>query len=224
MPVGGLVAHLIYADESGDLGWTFDRPYGKGGSSRYLVIAAAVLPHGQDHRLERVMKDLYKASRWDHRKEKKWIDAPIKARMHFVQKAAALAQAHPDVEYHAIAVLKNKVAKHLRDDGNKLYNYMVKLLLLREMAKYDRVDFSPDPRSIKVESGSSMHDYLSIELGFELGAPTVLRTLNVESKFSKSLQFTDYLAGAVGAHFEFGNGAPFNLLAPHLKLKTLFFP
>lgn len=53
--------YVFYTDESGDLGWSFDRPYGKGGSSRYLVIAAMSLPVAEAHRPERVMKDLFKA-------------------------------------------------------------------------------------------------------------------------------------------------------------------
>lgn len=217
------MGHLFYADESGDLGWTFDQPYGRGGSSRYLVIASVELPSADDHRPERVMKDLFKASKWDHRKEKKWTDAPPQARLHFAQKAVQLATAQPQIRYHAIVVKKTNVQKHLRDDGNKLYNYMVKLLLINEMAKHPAVDFIPDPRSIKVESGNSMHDYLSIWLGYEMAVRTVLRTQPVESKFSKNLQFTDMLSGVVHSHFEFGRSDWFNQLAPHLALKRLFF-
>jgi hypothetical protein len=39
---------LIYLDESGELGWKFDAPYRKGGSSRYLTIASLVIsPDGK---------------------------------------------------------------------------------------------------------------------------------------------------------------------------------
>lgn len=79
--------YVFYLDESGDLGWSFDKPYGRGGSSRYLVIAAMSLPVADMHRPERAMKDLFKASRWDHRKEKKWTEAPAPARRHFARKA-----------------------------------------------------------------------------------------------------------------------------------------
>ncbi|RUL68683.1 DUF3800 domain-containing protein [Dyella choica] len=217
------MGQIFYADESGDLGWKFDQPYGKGGSSRHLVIAAVSLPDTDDHRPERVMKDVYHGARWDHTKEKKWIKAPDKARNHFAHKAAELAKNHGQVNYHAIVVEKQKVLPHLRDDGNKLYNYMVKLLLVNEMAKHNLVEFIPDPRSIKVDSGNSMHDYLSIWLGFELKVPTQLRTQKIESKYSKNLQFTDFLSGVVHSHFEFNKSAQFNVLAPHIKLTKLFF-
>jgi hypothetical protein len=217
------MSQLFYTDESGDLGWSFTLPYGKGGSSRFLVIATVVLPQHLDHRPERVMRDVYKASKWDHTKEKKWIDASPKSRLHFAQKALQLTTHFPDIAYHAIAVQKSRVASHIRDDGNKLYNYMVKLSLASEMAKHPQVDFFPDPRSIKVDSGNSMNDYLAICLGLDLNAPTVLRTQKIESKFSKNLQFADMLAGTIFSHFEFGDSQYFNLLSQNIILKKLYF-
>lgn len=219
------MSHSYFVDESGDLGWTLNLPYNRGGSSRHLVIACASVPTNQEHRLERVMKDLYKASKWDHKKEKKWIHAPAKSRLHFAQKALQLQQAYPeDVQYSAIVVCKRKVAQHLRDDGNKLYNYMLRRLLIDEMAKRQKVLFYPDPRSIKVESGNSMHDYLSIWLGFELGAPTQLTTLKVESQYSKALQFADMLSGIVHCAYERNDQDCLNILRQCFRIEELFFP
>jgi len=50
-----MAAH-IYLDESGDTGWIFDKPYTKGGSSRYLIIAACLLPPDKDHKPERLLR------------------------------------------------------------------------------------------------------------------------------------------------------------------------
>lgn len=217
------MTHLYFIDESGDLGWSFDLPYGRGGSSRYLVIAAVGVPLGREHQLERVMKDLFRASKWDAKREKKWIDTPLKARDHFAEKTVTLVTKHADISLHAIVVDKRNVAKHLRDDGNKLYNYMVKLLLIDELAKHASVQIMPDARSIKVQSGNSMHDYLSICLGYELRVATHLRSLPTESAHSKPLQFVDMLSGTVHAHFEFGKSQWHERIRPHLRQKTLFF-
>lgn len=100
---------------------------------------------------------------------------------------------------------------------------MVRVLLVEEMARHAKVDFVPDPRSVKLESGSSMHDYLSTWLGFELRARTVLRTQSVESRYSKNLQFTDMLSGVVHSHFEFGRSECFDIIAPALRLQRLYF-
>lgn len=181
------------------------------------------MPQSHDHRPERVMKNVYRGSNWDHKKEKKWTDAPKRSRFHFVQEALQLSNNCPEVKYHAIVVEKEKVAVHLRDDGNKLYNYMIKMMLVDEMAKHARVNFIPDPRSIKVESGNSMHDYLSIWLGFELRVATTIVTQSIESKYSKNLQFADFISGVVHSHFEFQRSEYFNLLSPKISIKKLFF-
>jgi hypothetical protein len=214
----------IYADESGDLGWAFDAPYGKKGSSRYLTIFAVCAEDAKCHHLNRVIRGLYKAARWNTKHERKWIDAGLKSRIHFAQEAAKLSEAHPDITYHAIVVNKQAVQPHLRQDPNKLYNYMLGLLLLKEMAKHKNVTFLPDNRSVKVASGNSLHDYLQTQLWYELGVETRLKTEATDSKQSITLQFADMMAGVVGSKFELGSGEPFQILAEHVSLKKLYFP
>ena len=217
------MGQTYYVDESGDLGWNFTQPYGHGGSSRYLVLAAVCLPNADDHRPERVMKDLYKASGWDHKKEKKWIDASSKARAHFAQKVVRLKQDQPQICFHAIVAKKDNVALHLQNDGNKLYNYMIRQMLVTDMAHHASVDFYPDARSIKSGSSNSLHEYLDITLGYELSSRTKLRSHSLDSQYSKNLQFTDFLAGSIHSHFEFGKSAWFNTLTPHISLSRLNF-
>lgn len=51
---------LIYLDESGDLGWTFDKPYQQGGSSRKLSIAAIVIPENKIKLITRIVSAMYR--------------------------------------------------------------------------------------------------------------------------------------------------------------------
>lgn len=51
---------ISYLDESGDLGWKFHQPYRQGGSSRYLSLAAIILPFDKKHLPKRFITDLYK--------------------------------------------------------------------------------------------------------------------------------------------------------------------
>lgn len=215
--------HLHFVDESGDLGWSLALPYGRGGSSRTLVIAALSLPARDQHRPERLMKELCRASRWDYRREKKWIHAPAKAKLHFARQAAQLAKAFPQIRYHAISVVKENVPTHLREDGNNLYRFMVRLLLADDMSTHRFVDLVPDARSVKMGSRNSLHDYLSTWLACDLGVATALRTSPAESQGNKSLQFTDMLAGVVHAHVEFSRRDCFDVLAPCLRFRRLSF-
>ena len=145
------------------------------------------------------------------------------ARTHFAQNAAKLVKSTNGIDLFAIVADKRNVSEHIRRDPNKLYNYMVKLLLLEQMAKHDRITFVPDPRSIKVESGNSLHDYLQTELWFSASSATVLETTPRDSRHCLNLQFVDMVAGVVQSHFEFGKSRHWEHLKPYVAIKTLFF-
>ncbi len=52
----------IFLDESGDLGWKFDKPYRAGGSSRFLTLAFLVVDettHNYPRRLVRKFRKHY---------------------------------------------------------------------------------------------------------------------------------------------------------------------
>lgn len=217
-----MTAH-IYLDESGDLGWEFGFPFGHGGSSRYLVIAALVAPPEKDGVAERCIRGLHRARGWSRVKEKKWSGMTPTGRSAFAKAALAILNKHPDIYYHAIVVKKCNVQEHIRADPNKLYNYMVKLLLLDAMATHDRVTFMPDPRSIKVESGNSLHDYLQTELWFTKRVNTVLETTPLDSRHCPNLQFTDMLAGIVAARFEHDHTNYLDTLGSRIAVKKLYF-
>lgn len=67
---------------------------------------------------------------------------------------------------------------------------MIGISLLDEMKKHQNVVFVPDPRSIKVESDNSLHDYLQTKLWLDMNVMTMLETKNeieaMNSPFSSS--------------------------------------
>jgi len=130
---------------------------------------------------------------------------------------------NPDIHLHVITVKKENVAAHIRDDQNKLYNYMIRLSLEDCMATQDTVTFIPDPRTIKVDSGDTLHDYLQTELWFTRKAKTILKTTPLDSKSCKGIQFADMLAGLVQQRFEDKCFDHIKTCARHLKMKRLFF-
>lgn len=220
--ISSMEAH-IYLDESGDTGWIFDKPYTSGGSSRYLVIAACVVSPAKAHKPERILRQIYKHRKWNPSAEKKWARMSPDARTAFAKDAGKLANLNADISYQVIVADKRNVQQHIRQDPNKLYNYMVRLMLLETMSQYDVVSFFPDPRSIKVDSGNSLHDYLQTELWFNLGVRTRLETILRDSRYCLNLQFVDMIAGVAQSFFEFGDGHHWEHLRDYVKLKTLFF-
>lgn len=213
----------IYLDESGDLGWSLDSPYRAGGSSRFLTIAALVVSPDNRHHPKRAIKKIYQKFKRDSSQEMKWSDMANIERLTFATHAKSLALKLRDIRYLSITVAKQNVQDHIRNDPNKLYNYMIGLLLLDEMVKHDSVTFMPDPRTIKVESGNSLHDYLQTNLWFERKVRTKLTTTPCDSLSSRNVQFADMLSGLTQSHFEDGRSEPWNVLNSHINSKRLFF-
>lgn len=214
---------IIFLDESGDLGWKFDAPFRGGGSSRYLTIGAVCVPPEKKHIPKRIVKELYKKFGWPYCREVKWSGMTSDERKEFSLLAKAMCDKHHDIFLHGIVVQKQNVMEHIRKDSNKLYNYMIRLSLLDRMAKHDVVTMVPDPRSIKVRSGNSLHDYLQTELWFTKKATTNLVTNPADSKDSLGIRFADKLAGLVQARYEDNESSYFQVLAPRINLSRLFF-
>ncbi|NTZ84346.1 DUF3800 domain-containing protein [Burkholderia metallica] len=211
----------IYLDESGCLGWKFDQPYGRGGSSRYFTLAATVIPDGREACLDRVVRGFYKKRGRGTSNELKSVAMKSGERVHFSNSLANVKAKNPDIVFTSITVRKERANKAFRDHPNRLYNYMAKCLLLDLMTQHDSVCFIPDARSIKVESKYALHDYLATELAST--SDTVLHTTPWESKDSLALQFVDVMAGIVWSHYEFGNSDAYRAAAPHIGQRQLFF-
>lgn len=215
---------VIYVDESGDLGWTFTAPYRKGGSSRYLTIAAVLVSSDKKHLPKRLIKSLYQRLSVPAAEEIKWAALHEDDRLWLVQKIADLkVKLGDDLKLMSMTVRKQNVLPHIRNDANKLYNYMMNLLLTEEMANHPVVFLIPDQRSVKVASGNSMHDYLQTQLWFDRNAATQLKTSALDSSTCTGLQFADMVAGIVQAHFEDQKSAYSSLLAGHVYMRRLFF-
>ncbi|MGB8064769.1 MAG: DUF3800 domain-containing protein, partial [Candidatus Sulfotelmatobacter sp.] len=155
--------------------------------------------------------------------ERKWVDMPAPARTDFANAVLEMCQKYSDISLHAIIVKKENVEPHIRRDPNKLYNFMVRLSLLNRLCQYDEATLIPDARSIKVESGNSLHDYLQIELWFTKGVRTVLTTQPLESKNCLGVQFADMLSGVVQSCVEDRHLSDYKIIEPVLKPIYLFF-
>lgn len=62
---------LVFLDESGDLGWTFDKPNGNGGSSRFITISGIVVSEEHLKHVKRYISDIYQKYKLTPKIEKK---------------------------------------------------------------------------------------------------------------------------------------------------------
>ncbi len=213
---------IVYIDESGDLGWTLDKPYGMGGSSRYLTIALLIIPNDKNFLSKKIVRNFYKQYRISPKKEIKGTELSLEQKQYLVGKIIDLLKNNPEIKIITITTQKTNVQDHIRADSNKLYNYMIRLALLDEIINEDSVTLIPDPRSIKVESGNSLLDYLQIELWFEYNSSTNLDQKVVSSENSLNLKFVDIISNLIWRKFEKATTEA-DLLIPHIKVKKLFF-
>lgn len=213
----------VYLDESGDLGFSFDKPYRHGGSSRYLTTTILLVPKSLSHHPKRVVKAIYGKSGKRPDREIKATELSETSLATFISDVIKLRKRYPQIEIISITVNKQNVENHIRGDPNKLYNYMISLILPNKIKNMGRVTFIPDKRSIKVTSGNSLSDYLQIKLWFEYGSKVTIECTPLESHTSLNLLFTDWISHIIWQHYEDGETTLFNVLKPHIGLSSLFF-
>jgi hypothetical protein len=213
---------IAYIDESGDLGWSFTRPYRDGGSSRYLTISTLIVKDELKIYPKRVVADLYRRLHRSPKNEIKGADLSQQHKEHFAEEVINLLNAQSGISIFSITVKKENVQQHIRDDGNKLYNYMIGLSILDFIQNEPKVILVPDPRSIKVKSGNSMLDYLSIKLWFEMNSQTKLEMSPIPSDQCSNIQFVDIVTHMIWNNYEDGNNICFNKLLGKIHNKQLF--
>ena len=211
----------VYLDESGDTGWKLSLPFRKGGSSRFLCLAFLLLPKLHQKVPQQIIADLYKKYGWI--RERKSADCSARQKLEFATAANEMLRTYQDIKIDCIVVKKENVKSHIRADPNKLYNYMCKLVVPEYVKHVETFDFIPDKRTIKVESGNSLSDYLQTELWFELNVKTKLFNDPQESHKNYNLQFVDWIANSVWSHFEDGECKVFVEMSKQIRIRQLFF-
>lgn len=213
----------VYLDESGDLGWRLDKPYRHGGSSKFMTIAFVACPPEKKHLLRRIVVDVYRRTKCDPKTELKGSSLSIEDKCFFAEKVRKLVSMNPDIIIGAITVNKSKVLAHIRNDANKLYNYMIRLAVLPAIKREPIVNLIRDNKTVKVKSGNSLIDYLQTTIWFELGSPTKIIDIPSDSKKVKNLIFIDWMNNLIWGNYEDKNDAPYGILRNVITSRKLFF-
>lgn len=213
----------IYLDESGDLGWALARPYRHGGSSRFMTIAFVACPSEKTHLLKRVVRKVYEKTKTSPQVELKGSSMSVADKCFFAGKVKTLLTDHPDIKIGAITVQKENVSEHIREDANKLYNYMIRLAVLPEIKGEPVVNLIRDNKTVKVKSGNSLIDYLQMTLWFDMDVKTKIIDIPSDSKKVQNLIFIDWINNLIWGNYEDGNSAPFEIISPLINCYRLFF-
>lgn len=217
------MSYTVFLDESGDLGFTLDKPYLSGGSSKFLTMAYIVCPDAKKHLVKRVVRRSYKKFKFTPGSEVKGSSLSVPQKDSIARSILELVRNNPDISVCSITVKKENVQEHIRKDANLLYNFMMKLSVLDKIDIHKEVTLLRDNRTVKIASGNSLIEYLQTTLWFEMGAETKLRDMPSNSKKVLGLILVDWLNNIVFGHYENSNSSAFQILSPIIKNQTLFF-
>ena len=204
----------VYLDESGDLG------FGQGGT-KYFTIAFVVMENPIEfRRCVREIKSRYHIPR----------NAELKGNTTraLIKKDLLSRFAKLDLEVYAITLRKSNVESRLREDTNKLYNYVVGLSLVEWILKgpvNSSVVINVDRRIISVTSGFKFNDYLKYKIWYEGERPDInLKINHLDSHEAYAIQGIDVICNSIFKKYNSDNYKLFNIIKDKVKSdKKLFF-
>lgn len=236
---------FAYLDESGDLGWKFDQPFGEGGSSRFFVIAIAIGINEGFRRFGKVQDALRKLQGWTSTNEKKWKTISDGARLAFCQLAAKELANNPETlvlvavchkenapdfmrqinvrEMHSDlpeADLQKLEARY-RGRSHLVYSMMAAETLGEHLPELDNLTYCPDDLN---ESVRTLEHIISYRLQFQDQRDIELRRVDAAQPMKGGLAFADMIAGAVLEAFERGDESYLNIIRPYIKIKEFQAP
>lgn len=218
---------LIFLDESGDLGWTLDKPNGDGGSSRFITIAGIVIEEEQLKQVNRYISDLYQKYKLTPKIEKKGSGFTDQEASYIVSnlESRIINKAH-SFNVISITARKENVVERLREDCNIFYNYMLGIMLPDTIRHHKNVRIILDKRTIKVDHGNSFEAYIKTKCWGDLEIESGITCEYDSSDKNEGIWMADWMANWIWRKYERGQDASYNILrewaGTHFFEKTLF--
>lgn len=214
----------IYIDESGDLGWTLDKPNRNGGSSRYITLTGLVISENEEKYITRFISDIYKKYKLTPNIEKKGANFLPEHSSFISNQLIKLSTKCHSFMIISITVNKSNVFDALKKDKNIFYNYVLGLLLKNEIIKHKTVEIILDKRTIKVSHGESFPDYIKTQIWGE-GHNIDISCCFLESTHNKMLWFADWYANFVWRNYEDNENSSYNIIKDetYFSEKRLYF-
>lgn len=187
----------IYIDESGDLGFSFK----KGSTSFFTVAALMIKDPATKKKSERIIKKArrkYLKKKGKQKREVKFSNSSKKFRIGVLTELSKL-----DVKIFAISINKHNVIVDLKNDSSKLYNWLMKNLLM--LCFEEELNGSVDVHFDHRLSGSAQEDfksYILLQLSSELKKIPHITINHTDSVCDKNLQVVDFVCGSLRQAYE----------------------
>lgn len=216
----------VYIDESGDLGWSLDKPNRNGGSSRYITITGIIVSDEDEKYINRFISDIFRKYNLNPKIEKKGANFSAEHSSYITSQLNKLFSKSKSIKIISITVNKSKVFNSLRKDKNIFYNYTLGLLLETEIIQHNSFTIFIDKRTIKVSHGESFPDYIKTKIWGQ-GLDVDINCNFVESTKNRLIWFADWYANFIWRNHEDNENSSYNQLInfPNDRFfeKKLFF-
>lgn len=210
------MAHILL-DESGDLGFSFDK-----GSSKFFVVT--VIFTESKRQLEKIARKVHKTLKKKYRRVgvlHAYTETPITRRRLLKELGGS------DCSILAIILNKKKVFTKFKDEKPVLYNYVANILLERLFNKKPiplakSITIIASRRETNKFLNENFKDYLlkqatdshKVSIKIEIATPSR----------EKSLQVTDFASWAIFRKYETGDDSYYNLIKGKIAEEAPLFP
>lgn len=216
---------FIYLDESGDLGFAFDKP----GVSKYFVITLLIsknrlLVKRLEKGVERTIKNKIRKGKKGKIRvlELKGAKTSLAVKKYFYKQISELG-----FEIYAVILNKRRVYEPLRKRKPKLYNFIAKFIL--EKCKFSEAKCGIEIVIDKSKGPSEQGDfnrYLTYELQVLIPSNIPLRIYHNPSHENKSLQAVDMFCWGIARKWETNHEDQdwYNYFRDKIKMEELYLP
>lgn len=211
----------IYLDESGDLGWTFNKIYRQGGSSRYLTIAYLITDINHINVPRRFVRDFYTHFKFNPSKEIKASELKSVHKEYIAIEAAKMLSKHNNFIIGSITVRKENVPNHIRNSGDELYGYMIGNSAISHINDELTCKITRDYKTAKVSKG--LITYLQTLVWFHDKKSATLNDSPKQSHQDDGIIFIDWISNIVWSKYEDNYTKWVDNLNGVLREDTLFF-
>ncbi len=202
----------LYLDESGDFGFTFEKPFRNGGSSRFMTFSFLLIPDQLSHLPRRIVRKLYKKKGQPPRIELKGRTLTSDERKYFAARATRLFSHNPEIRLFTVTIRKNTIKPAIRQDSGRLFDQVSRLGLLDKIKDAPKITFVSNPRSIRTKKGNHLADLLQTKLWFEKDADSIVLNSPKESLNELNLQFLDLIGHIVWKKYEDNETEAYDIL------------
>lgn len=192
---------IIFLDESGDLGWSFDKPFQRGGSSRYITIAGIAV---EEKYLKQLMVNVHRMMN----RHGFQLNTEIKGSMFSDNDATVIIRQCREIlsnvpfEIASITSDKQNVNDPLRRDKNVFYNHMLSSLLVDLIGRHQHIDIILDDRTIRRGSRNSLEDCLRAKCWGDLNLDAHISCRYKDSENNLGIWLADWLSNFIWRHYE----------------------